>query len=156
MDSVITITALGDNLIYLYRYGRNDCLAVDPGDCSSVLRILTEHDLSLKMILVTHHHWDHTGGVVELKQKAGCKVIGGDKRRIRGIDQLVKDGQILRAGDASVQVIATPGHSSTSLCYYVPPSADHANGILWTGDTLFVGGCGRLLEAKAKVMWESL
>ena len=156
MNSVITIPALGDNLVYLYRYNQSDCLVVDPGDCSSVLRILTEQGLSLKMILVTHHHWDHTGGIAELKQKTGCKVIGGDKRRIRGIDQPVDDGQILTAVDGGIQVIATPGHSSTSLCYYLPPLGDHASGILWTGDTLFVGGCGRLFEGDAKSMWESL
>jgi hydroxyacylglutathione hydrolase len=156
MDSVITIPALGDNLIYLYRYGRSDCLAVDPSDCSSALKILSEQDLSLKTILVTHHHWDHTGGVTELKRKTGCTVIGGDKQRIRDLDQLVEDGQILPVGDAEGRVIATPGHTSTSVCYYVPPSPANASGILWTGDTMFVGGCGRLFEGNARTMWGSL
>ncbi|MBL7187422.1 MAG: hydroxyacylglutathione hydrolase [Phycisphaerae bacterium] len=153
---MITIPAFGDNLIYLYRYNQSDCLAVDPGECRSVLKILREQDLSLKMILVTHHHWDHTGGVAELKQKTGCKVIGGDKQRIRGVDQLVEDADTLPVGDAGVHVIATAGHTSTSVCYYVPPSPTNSSGILWTGDTLFVGGCGRLLEGNAKSMSESL
>ncbi len=156
MDSVITIPALGDNLIYLYRYNKSACLVVDPSDCSSVLRILREQELSLKMILITHHHWDHTGGVAELKQKTGCKVVGADKRRIRGLDQLVADGEILPVGDADARVIATPGHTSTSVCYYVPPSGTNVSGVLWTGDTLFVGGCGRLFEGNAKSMWKSL
>ena len=156
MDSVITIPALGDNLFYLHRYNQSDCLVVDPSDCSSVLRILREQDLSLQMILITHHHWDHTGGVAELKQKTGCKVVGGDKRRIQGVDQLVADGEILPVGDAEVHVIATPGHTSTSVCYYVLPSGTSVSGILWTGDTLFVGGCGRLFEGNAKSMWGSL
>jgi len=121
-----------------------------------VLRTLKEQDLSLKMILLTHHHWDHTGGVAELKEKTGCKVIGGDKRRIRGVDQLVADGEILPVGDAEVRVIATPGHTSTSVCYYLVPSPANASGILWTGDTLFVGGCGRLFDGNAKLMYESL
>ena len=151
---MITIPSLGDNLIYLYRYNQSDCLAVDPGE--SMLKILKEQDLSLKMVLVTHHHWDHTGGVAELKKKTGCKVVGGDKRRIRGIDQSVKDGEILPVGDAEVHVIATAGHTSTSVCYYVPPSPTNASGILWTGDTLFVGGCGRLFESNARTMFESL
>ncbi len=153
---MITIPALGDNLIYLYRYDRSDCLAVDPSDCPSVLKIIGEQDLNLKTILVTHHHRDHTGGVAELKHKTGCKVVGGDKRRIRGVDLLVADWQVLPVGDAEVRVIATPGHTSTSVCYYVPPSPANASGILWTGDTLFVGGCGRLFEGNAKSMWESL
>ena len=156
MDSVITIPALGDNLFYLHRYNQSDCLVVDPSDCSSVLRILREQDLSLQMILITHHHWDHTGGVAELKQKTGCKVVGGDKRRIGGVDQLVEDGEILPVDDADVHVIATPGHTSTSVCYYVLPSGTSVSGILWTGDTLFVGGCGRLFEGNAKSMWGSL
>jgi len=108
------------------------------------------------MILITHHHWDHTGGVAELKQKTGCRVVGGDKRRIRGLDQLVAGGEILPVGDAEVHVIATPGHTSTSVCYYVPPSGTNVSGVLWTGDTLFVGGCGRLFEGNARSMWKSL
>jgi hydroxyacylglutathione hydrolase len=156
VDFVITVRALGDNLIYLFRYNQGDCLAVDPGECRLVSKTLKEQDLSLRTILVTHHHWDHTGGVAELKKKTGCRVLGGDKRRIRGIDQLVKDAETIPAGDAEVRVIATPGHTSTSVCYYVPPSPANAGGILWTGDTLFVGGCGRLFESNARTMFESL
>ena len=156
MDSVITIDALGDNFIYLYRYNQNDSFAVDPSDSSSVLKTLQEHGLNLKTILITHHHWDHVAGVMELKQKTGCKVIGADKRRIPGIDSVVADGQILPVGGGKVRVIATPGHTRTSVCYYMEPSASNENGILWTGDTLFVGGCGRLMECNAQSMAESL
>jgi hydroxyacylglutathione hydrolase len=156
MDSVITIPALGDNFIYLYRYNLNDSFAVDPCDSSSVLRTLHEHGLNLKEILITHHHWDHVAGTDELKQKTGCKVIGADKRRIPGIDSVVTDGQILPVGQLKVRVIATPGHTSTSVCYYMEPSAGNENGILWTGDTLFIGGCGRLLECDANSMADSL
>ena len=156
MNSVITIPALGDNFIYLYRYNQNDSIAVDPSDGSLVLRTLKEHGLNLKTILLTHHHWDHIAGIDELKRKTGCKVIGADKRRIPGIDSVVADGQILPVSDHKVRVIATPGHTSTSVCYYMEPTESNKNGILWTGDTLFVGGCGRLLECSAKSMWDSL
>jgi hydroxyacylglutathione hydrolase len=156
MGPVITIPALGDNFIYLYRYNQSDAFAVDPCDSSLVLRTLKEHDLNLKMILVTHHHWDHVAGIGELKQKTGCKVIGADKRRIPGIDSVVADGRILQVSDRKVRVIATPGHTSTSVCYYMESSAGNKNGILWTGDTMFVGGCGRLLECNAQSMWDSL
>lgn len=156
MDSVITIPALGDNFIYLYRYDQTDSFVVDPSDSSSVLRILQEHGLGLKTIFITHHHWDHVAGTAELKQKTGCKVIGADRRRIPGIDTVAADGQILPLGGRNVRVIATPGHTSTSVCYYMEPSAGNENGILWTGDTLFVGGCGRLLECDAQSMAESL
>ncbi len=156
MDSIITIPVLGDNLIYVYPYGQNESLVVDPGDGSAVLRILREYGLSLKTILITHHHYDHTAGVAELKQKTGCVVIGGDQRRIPGIDKVVGDGEILTFGNKKVQVLATPGHTRTSVCYYAQPSEADPNSILWTGDTLFVGGCGRLLECDAQSMWESL
>jgi len=156
MDSVITIPALGDNFIYLYRYNRSDSLAVDPGDGSLVLRAMKEHGLNLRMILITHHHWDHVAGAADLKQKTGCKIIGADRRSIPGIDSVVENGQILPVGERKVRVIATPGHTRTSVCYYMEPSAGDKNGILWTGDTLFAGGCGRLLECNAQAMWKSL
>jgi hydroxyacylglutathione hydrolase len=156
MDSIITIPALGDNLIYVYPYGQNDSLVVDPGDGSAVLRILKEYGLSLKAILSTHHHYDHTAGTAELKQKTGCAVISGDPRRISGIDKVVVDGEILTFGNKTILVLATPGHTRTSVCYYAQPSEADPNSILWTGDTLFIGGCGRLLECDPQSMWESL
>jgi hydroxyacylglutathione hydrolase len=156
MDSVITIPALGDNFIYLCRYNQNDSFAVDPCDGSLVLRILQEQGLSLKMILVTHHHWDHVAGIADLKKRTGSKVIGADKQRIPGIDLVVEDRQILPVGEHRIRVIATPGHTRTSVCYYMEPSAGNKNGVLWTGDTMFIGGCGRLLECNAKSMAESL
>ena len=156
MDPVIIIPALGDNFIYLYQYGQNSVLVVDPSDSSSVLRTIEKRKLDLTTILVTHHHWDHIAGAAELKSKTGCRIVGGDKQRIPGIDHVVSDGQIVTVGDARIRVIATPGHTRTSVCYYIPASNDNKNGIVWTGDTLFVGGCGRVLECNAQVMWNSL
>ena len=156
MDSVITIPAFGDNLAYLYRYDQSNTFAVDPSDSSRILSILNKCNLNLTMILVTHHHWDHIAGTAELKDRTGCKIVGGDKQRIPDIDFVVRDGQILPAGNNGIKVIATPGHTRTSVCYYLQPSNDNKNGIIWTGDTLFVGGCGRLLECDAQSMWISL
>jgi len=156
MDSVITIPALGDNLIYVYPYSQNESLVVDPGDGPAVLEVLKEHGLRLRTILITHHHYDHTAGVTELKQKTGCNVIGGDPRRISDIDKVVVNGEILTFGNKTILVLATPGHTRTSVCYYAQPSEADPNSILWTGDTLFIGGCGRLLECDPQSMWESL
>ncbi|HUW19149.1 MAG TPA: hydroxyacylglutathione hydrolase [Sedimentisphaerales bacterium] len=156
MGSVITISGFGDNFIYLYEYDRGSAFAVDPGDGPLVARNLSRRNLCLTMILLTHHHWDHVGGVAELKRTTGCRVIGGDKQRIPAIDGIVGDGELLAVGNIKIQVIATPGHTRTALCYYMPPCNDRKNGILWTGDTLFVGGCGRLLECHAESMWDSL
>ncbi len=155
MESIVTIP-VGDNFIYLYRYDKNNALAVDPCDSTAVLNNLNEHNLNLTTILITHHHWDHTGGVSDLKKKIGCEVVGPDKHRIPAIDRLVEDKQVLAIGNIEIHVIATPGHTNTSVCYYVPSSNENEHKILFTGDTLFVGGCGRILECNARTMFESL
>jgi hydroxyacylglutathione hydrolase len=156
MEPVIVIPAFGDNFIYLYRYDKNNSLAVDPCDSSAVLNSLDEHNLNLTTILITHHHWDHTGGVSDLKKKTGCEVIGPDKRRIPVLDRVVDDNQVLTIGNIEIHVIAAAGHTSTSVCYYVPASEENVHKILWTGDTLFTGGCGRILECSAQTMYDSL
>ena len=150
MNSPVTIRALSDNLVYVYAYGRDSVLVVDPAEASVVLDFLDSRGLRLEMILLTHHHHDHTAGLAELKAKTGCLVLAADDRRITGIDRKVGDGDLLPIGTEQIEVIATPGHTKTSLSYYLPA------GIVWTGDTLFVGGCGRLLECAAVVMYESL
>ena len=156
MDPLIIIPALGDNFIYLHQFGQSSALVVDPSDSSSVLSIIKNRRLTLTTILITHHHWDHIAGAAELKSKTGCQIVGSDKQRIPGIDTVVDDAQTLTMDSADIQVIATPGHTRTSVCYYMQPSSDNRNGILWTGDTMFVGGCGRLLECDAQDMLNSL
>jgi hydroxyacylglutathione hydrolase len=156
MNFVITIPAFGDNFIYLCRYNKNNAFAVDPCDSSAVLKSLNKHNLDLTTIFATHHHWDHIGGVSDLKKKTGCKVIGADKRRIPDIDLPVIDGQVFKIGDMEIHIMATPGHTSTSVCYYFPASDENDHNILWTGDTLFIGGCGRILECDARTMFDSL
>lgn len=156
MNPVITLKAFSDNYIYLYKYDQNCAVVIDPGDSIPVLMYLKEHNLSLSAILATHHHSDHAGGTAELKKKTGCKIIGADAKRISNIDNIVEDGQILTFGNKKIQVISTPGHTSTSVCYYIPKNEQNENGILFTGDTLFVGGCGRLFECDAQTMWASL
>jgi len=156
MDRVITIPALGDNFIYLIRYNANDSFVVDPGDASDVLRILKKHGLTLTTILLTHHHWDHVGGASELKRKTGCEIIAGYKEHSLNVDKVVENGRILSRGEAKIKVLATPGHTRSSICYYMQPSNTVPKGMLWTGDTLFVGGCGRLFECDRQTMWDSL
>jgi hydroxyacylglutathione hydrolase len=155
MDEVTVISALGDNFIYLWRTSEHEVFAVDPSDASAVAPVLAECGMRLTAVLATHDHWDHVAGITELKKKTGCTVIGGD-RRISGIDRVVRDDDMLTVGGENVRVVATPGHTRTSLCYYMPPSERNSSGILWTGDTLFTGGCGRLFECDAKTMWKSL
>ncbi len=154
MDGVITLRALEDNFVYLWVFGPDRALAIDPGDATVVLNELEERALRLEAVLATHHHADHTGGIRELKQRTGARIIGPDAGRIPLIDQAVQDGEVLRFGAHRIQVIGAPGHTRTSVCYYLAES--ERPGAVWTGDTLFQGGCGRLLEGDAETMWESL
>jgi hydroxyacylglutathione hydrolase len=155
MGSVITIRALGDNFIYIYALDKHSAIVVDPSDSPGVMGALKERGLEPAAVLVTHHHFDHTGGVRELKRKYGCEVIGGDGDRIGEIDRVVSDGDVVRFGEVEIEVIGTPGHTRTSMCYY-KRSSEEGGGVVWTGDTLFVGGCGRILECGPGMMWESL
>jgi len=154
MDTVITLRAFEDNFIYLWPFEQGMALVVDPGDATLVLRELDRCSLHLEAVLATHHHVDHVGGIRELKQRTGARVIGSDAGRIPLVDEVVQDGQVLEFGPHHVQVIAAPGHTRTSVCYYVPGT--DGPGMLWTGDTLFQGGCGRILECDAETMWRSL
>ena len=145
MENVITIPALGDNYIYLYRYDPNNAFVIEPGEASSVLKILQEQHLRLVAILVTHRHFDHTAGIQELTKKTGCKIA------------VAKKNQIPLIADMNVQVLATPGHTQDSLCYYLQPSKNRS-GVLFTGDTLFTEGMGRtdLPGASMKQIMDSI
>ncbi len=156
MGRVITIPAFSDNYIYLYQYDQDKAFAVDPADSSAVLAALGENGLSLTMILSTHAHYDHVGGNLELKKRTGCEVIGADRRRIPGLNRVVADGDVISAGPEQIHIIATPGHTDKDVCYYLPASADNPHGTVFTGDTLFVAGCGRRFGADALTMWNSL
>ena len=155
MGRVIIIPAFSDNYIYLYQYDQDKAFAVDPADSSAVLAALTENALSLTMILSTHSHHDHVGGNLELKKATGCQVIGADSR-IPDIDRVVADSDIISAGPSQIQVIATPGHTEKDVCYYLPASSLNPHGALFTGDTLFVAGCGRRFGTDVLTMYNSL
>jgi hydroxyacylglutathione hydrolase len=142
-NPVITIPALGDNYIYLCHYYQDNAFAVDPGDARAVLEALEEYRLNLTHVLATHSHFDHTAGIEGLRKKTGCNVITADK------------AGMLHIANVNIQAITTPGHTRDSVCYYVQPSTTHS-GILFTGDTLFIGGCGRPIERDASIMWNSL
>lgn len=151
---MITVRAFSDNWIHMVEYEPGHVLVVDPGECRAVLKVLESSALELTTVLVTHHHVDHVGGVLELKNKTACEVIGPKEPRIHGVDNHVVDGDRIEIGSAVFEVMATPGHTLTSVCYYC---ADlEGDGAVFTGDTLFVGGCGRLFEGSAEQMYQSL
>lgn len=153
--NITILSAFGDNYIYLLEYLPGQCFVVDPGDAKPVLDALEHLRLQLTHIFTTHHHADHIGGVNTLKQKTSCEVIGPDNNRIGGLDTLMSDGDVIELGDVTIRCIGTPGHTATSVCYYVS-SDSLAQPVLFTGDTLFVCGCGRMFECGGETMYASL
>ncbi|MGZ8240586.1 MAG: hydroxyacylglutathione hydrolase, partial [Methylobacter sp.] len=154
MLEIIQLPVLTDNYIYLIHEPLSDETAVvDPALAQPVLDILDKKNWKLKYVLNTHHHWDHVGGNLELKQKTSCKIIAAesDRGRVPGIDISVKEDDIIPVGTQSARVISTPGHTSGHIVYHFAE-----DNTLFCGDTLFVMGCGRLFEGTAAQMWNSL
>ena len=147
MEPVIVIPVLDDNFAYLFRYEENKAIVVDPADTTLILNEVKKHNLELTAILGTHHHWDHTAGIKELKHKTNCSVITGN--------QNLAGRQTLTFGNCRIKTIKTPGHTADSACFYIEPSENN-DGMLFTGDTLFIAGCGRPIECDASTMWVSL
>ena len=154
MLTILQLPVLNDNYIYLLHDPiSGETAAVDPAVAQPVLDVLAQKGWRLTMILNTHHHGDHVGGNLELKQKTGCTVIAAlaDRHRIPAFDSGVVDGDTITLGAHSANVIATPGHTNGHVVYHF--AADNA---LFCGDTLFGMGCGRLFEGTAEQMWQSL
>jgi hydroxyacylglutathione hydrolase len=148
------IPVLSDNYVYLVHEPQAGITAaVDPGVAAPVLDRLEAAGWKLDWILSTHHHGDHTGGNLELKQATGCRIAGpkADGARIPGIDLGLAQGDRFRLGEAEAEVFETPGHTSGHISYWFA----HA-GALFCADTLFSLGCGRLLEGTPEQMWRSL
>jgi len=154
MLTILTLPVLNDNYIYLVHDPvSGETAVVDPAVAQPVLDVLDQKGWQLTYILNTHHHSDHVGGNLELKQKTGCTVIAplSDQHRIPGMDRSVVDGDEIALGKHTARVISTPGHTSGHVVYHF---AD--DNTLFCGDTLFVMGCGRLFEGTAEQMWHSL
>ena len=154
MTGVQCVPALGDNYIFVYRYDGSKAFVVDPGDAAPVLAYASKHGIEIKAVFNTHPHFDHTDGNEKLREVTGCKIIGPDIGRIPTLDRVVRDGDRLSFGPVEIQVISTPGHTESDVCYFMKrPDGDP---VLWTGDTLFVGGCGRLYGGGPEALFRSL
>lgn len=150
------LPALSDNYMYLLVDEKTmDAAVVDPVEPDTVLRAVEEHGVKLTTILTTHHHWDHAGGNKALLDKcSGLRVLGGDDR-IDGVTQLVQHGDEITLGGLKIQCLATPCHTTGHICFYVTDSEKNEK-IVFTGDTLFLGGCGRFFEGTAEQMYSAL
>ena len=150
---LIPIPAFADNYLWLLHDGKR-ALVVDPGDAEPVQRALEQHALQLESILVTHHHADHTGGVDVLRQACGAKVYGPATERIPQPFTPLQGGDMAHALALDFQVLDVPGHTAGHIAYYAPDI--NGKPLLFCGDTLFSGGCGRLFEGTPAQMLASL
>ena len=148
------IKCLEDNYSYLIidEKTNNSCV-VDPSEHEPIINFVEYYNIKLKFILNTHHHYDHVGGNKELKKMYGAKVVGfkNDKQRIPDIDILLEDNQIWKYENFESKIMHIPGHTTGHICFYFPK-----NKIVFTGDTLFSLGCGRIFEGTYEQMYESL
>ncbi len=150
---LIPLPAFSDNYIWLLHDGQQ-ALVVDPGDAQPVLQALERASLQLEAILVTHHHPDHTGGVSALRQATGARVFGPVREVMPEPLTRLVEGEHLQCLGLNFEVIEVPGHTAGHIAYYasVPEQAP----LLFCGDTLFSGGCGRLFEGTPAQMLASL
>lgn len=152
------IRAFSDNYIWLIRAPDARAAAVvDPGDAGPVEAVLDQHGLELSAIVLTHHHPDHTGGVARLKAR-GAFVIGPRDEQIEGVDRRVAGGDTVEVAPLGLEleVIDVPGHTRGHIAYHAQRLGEDPRPLLFSGDTLFAGGCGRVFEGTPEQMLSSL
>ena len=159
---IVRLPAFHDNYIFVLQHRPSGLAAVvDPGDGRVVLDYLRQENLQLTAILITHHHHDHVGGNRQLAaQFPKVKVYASEhdqgKGRIPCQTDVLKEGDRLNVLDRTAEIMFVPGHTQGHIIYYFPPTKPDGMGDLFCGDTLFAGGCGRLLEGNPTQMWRSL
>src|SRR5437773_8010348 len=145
---------LTDNFGYLIHDPATGATAsIDAPAAGPVVKALEREGWTLTDILITHHHGDHVGGVAELKQKYGCRVVGPHDRsaRIAHVDLRVGQGDVVKVGGLLARVLETPGHTLDHISYVFDSEK-----ALFAADTLFSIGCGRVFEGNYPMMWDSL
>jgi hydroxyacylglutathione hydrolase len=150
---VIPVPCLSDNYAYLVVRGRLAAV-VDPSQADPVLRAIDEHGLKLTEIWLTHHHWDHVGGIEPLMEECPIAHIRGSRydaehERIPRQTDALGEGDSFDFGGAKVEVLEIPGHTLGAIAFIT-------EGNLFSGDTLFIAGCGRVFEGTMAMMSQSL
>jgi hydroxyacylglutathione hydrolase len=139
--------------VLIHDAGSGLTATIDAPDAAAIRRELANKGWRLSHILVTHHHADHTEGVLPLKSETGCRVIGpkAEAGKIQGLDEVVAEGDSFTFAGHRIDVLDTPGHTAGHISLVMPDQK-----IAFVGDTLFVMGCGRIIEGNAQMMWNSL
>ncbi|KAM3959200.1 hydroxyacylglutathione hydrolase tenzing norgay [Aphomia sociella] len=151
------LPALQDNYMYLIvDKATKETAVVDPVEPKTVLKAVQDNGLKLTTVLTTHHHWDHAGGNEDLvKMHPGLQVYGGDER-IGALTKKVEHNTNFNLGHLNVQCLFTPCHTAGHICYFVTAPEEGNDSAVFTGDTLFLGGCGRFFEGTAEQMYKAL
>ncbi|KAJ0487635.1 putative hydroxyacylglutathione hydrolase [Helianthus annuus] len=155
---VIHIPCLEDNYSYLViDENTKQGAVVDPVEPEKVIGVAKENGVELKLVLTTHHHWDHAGGNEKIKELVpGIKVYGGSIDNVKGCTNKVENGDKLSLGaDINILSLHTPCHTKGHISYYLT-GKEEDDPAVFTGDTLFVAGCGKFFEGTAEQMHESL
>jgi hydroxyacylglutathione hydrolase len=150
---IVGLPLLSDNYAWLLiPAGGRDCAVVDPSEAAPVARAIAERGLTLRWILATHHHPDHTGGIRGLWRE-GIEVAASshDRERVPCVTRAVADGETLQVLGEPVECLHVPGHTLGAVAYYLTRAK-----AVFTGDTLFTAGCGRLFEGTPAQMHASL
>ncbi len=152
MIKVTIVPILEDNYAYILEGSNGQTAIVDPGESGPIIIAIGDRRLGLDYIFNTHHHGDHIAGNRDLSNAYGAKIAGpaADAHRIAGMDIELREATPFDFGGEKMKILETPGHTSGAICLYFPESK-----ILFTGDTLFSLGCGRLFEGTPEQMWES-
>ena len=148
------VKCLTDNYSYIiFNEKTLSAAVIDPSEADPIINQIEQNNLVLKYIFNTHHHYDHVGGNQKLKEKYSCKVVGfeKDKHRIPDIDIGLKDNEKWKNELFECEVKHIPGHTSGHICIYIKKL-----NALFTGDTLFSLGCGRIFEGTYEEMYQSL
>ncbi len=149
MTKIHTIPALEDNYIWLIQFDASHAAVIDPGDADAVEHHLEQHGLELDAILITHKCWDHVGGITALRQHHNVPIYGPANEPIPQCSHPLREGDRLCLGELSLQVMEVPGHTSGHIAFY-------GDGRLFSGDTLFGGGCGRVHDGTMEQLYHSL
>jgi hydroxyacylglutathione hydrolase len=158
---VLTITpipALDSNYFWVIRPSLNSQIVfvVDPGDATPVIDYLTRNQLTLTAILITHRHRDHTQGIAGLLDHWPVPVYGPDSELIPQITHKLGDGDLLQLEGTAFKIMGVPGHTWEHIAYFVSSPDGKSSPLLFCGDALFAGGCGRRFDGTAEIMWDSL
>ena len=152
--STRALPILSDNYAWLLRAEASGAVGiVDPADAAACIEAIETQGGRLDLILLTHHHDDHIAGTDAVRQRFGAKVVGAaaDRHRLPKLDQEVAEGDTVRLGECTLDVIETPGHTRGHISFFCPQGD-----VLICADTLFSLGCGRLIEGTAAEMFDSL